>query len=79
MSFKISTVIHSINISVQQDIASDELCKSVKHIQLHRVQNLLQLAVQTSTLASDAHREGLTCTLETHNLIQHLHLIQVSE
>ena len=59
------------------DMAEDELRGEVKDVSLHRIQNLLQLAIQTSTLANDPHREDLSCSLASHNLIQHLHLIQV--
>lgn len=59
------------------DTAEEELRKEVKDISLSRVQALLQLAVQTSTLAHDLNREELSCSLASHNLIQHLHLIQV--
>ena len=58
------------------DIAEDELRKDVREVSLSRVQGLLQLAIQTSTLATDPNREDLTCSLAQHNLIQHLHLIQ---
>lgn len=58
------------------DIAEDELRKDVREVSVLRVQGLLQLAIQTSTLASDPNREDLTCSLAAHNLIQHLHLIQ---
>ena len=58
------------------DIAEDELRKDVRDVSLSRVQGLLQLAIQTSTLATDPNREDLTCSLAQHNLIQHLHLIQ---
>lgn len=58
------------------DTAEDELRREVKEITLSRIQNLLQLAVQTSTLAQDPHREDISCSLASHNLIQHLHLIQ---
>jgi hypothetical protein len=58
------------------DIAEDELRKDVREVSVARVQGLLQLAIQTSTLASDPNREDLTCSLAAHNLIQHLHLIQ---
>lgn len=60
------------------DTAEEDLRREVKEIAISRVQNLLQLAVQTSTLATDAHREDLSCTLASHNLIQHLHLIQMA-
>ena len=58
------------------DTADEELRRDVADVALPRVQALLQLAVNTSTLATDPHREGLSCSLATHNLIQHLHLIQ---
>ena len=58
------------------DIAEDELRKDVREVSVSRVQGLLQLAIQTSTLATDPNREDLTCALASHNLIQHLHLIQ---
>jgi Gamma tubulin complex component C-terminal len=59
------------------DVAEEELRKDVKDVSVSRVQGLLQLAIQTSTLASDPNRDDLTCSLASHNLIQHLHLIQV--
>eukprot|EP01038_Epipyxis_sp_PR26KG_P006038 gene6038-8313_t len=58
------------------DTAEEDLRKEVKDVTLSRIQSLLQLAVQTSTLANDPHKEDLTCLLASHNLIQHLHLIQ---
>lgn len=60
------------------DTAEEELRRDVKDVALSRVQGLLQMAVQTSTLFNDPHKEDLTCSLASHNLIQHLHLIQVS-
>lgn len=59
------------------DTAEEELRRDVKDVALSRVQGLLQMAVQTSTLVNDPHKEDLTCSLASHNLIQHLHLIQV--
>ena len=59
------------------DTAEEELRREVKDVALGRIQGLLQMAVQTSTVASDPHREQLTCSLASHNLIQHLQLIQV--
>lgn len=59
------------------DTAEDELRKEVREVSLPRIQALLQLAVQTSTLTTDAHKEDLSCSLASHNLIQHLNLIQV--
>ena len=61
------------------DTAEDELRVEVKDITVSRIQNLLQLAIQTSTLAHDVHREDISCSLASHNLIQHLHLIQVNK
>ena len=58
------------------DTAEFELRKEAKDISVTRIQTLLQLAIQTSTIASDFHREDLSCSLASHNLIQHLHLIQ---
>lgn len=43
------------------DTAEDELRREVRDVALTRIQNLLQLAVQTSTLASDLHREVCYC------------------
>jgi len=59
------------------DTAEEELRREAKDVVLSRVQVLLQSAVQTSTLVNDPHKEDLTCSLASHNLIQHLHLIQV--
>ena len=58
------------------DTAADELRKEAREISVQRLQGLLQLAVQTSTLSIDPNREDLSCTLAPHNLIQQLHLIQ---
>lgn len=60
------------------DAAEEELRKEVKDVHLGRVLGLLQMAVQTSTLVNDPHKEELSCSLASHNLIQHLQLIQVS-
>lgn len=60
------------------DSAEMELRREVKEVALSRLQGLLQMAVLTSTLVNDLHKEELSCTLASHNLIQHLHLIQVS-
>ena len=60
------------------DTAEEELRREAKDVVLSRVQGLLQSAVQTSTLVNDPHKEDLTCSLASHNLIQHLHLIQVT-
>ena len=59
------------------DTAEEKLRREVKDVHLGRVQGLLQMAVQTSTLVNDPHKEDLSCSLASHNLIQHLHLIQV--
>ena len=58
------------------DIAEGELRREVQDVSLLRIQGLLQLAVTTSTLASDPHREKLSCALEQHNLIQHLYAVE---
>ncbi len=60
------------------DTAEEELRREVKDIPISRVKALLTMAVQSSTLATDPHREELTCSLASHNLIQHLHLIQMA-
>mmetsp|Transcript_109 Transcript_109/g.209 ORF Transcript_109/g.209 Transcript_109/m.209 type:complete len:347 (-) Transcript_109:98-1138(-) len=60
------------------DTAASELGKEAKSVALSRIRSLLQLAVHTSTLASDPNREELSCSLASHNLIQHLHLIQAA-
>ena len=60
------------------DTAASELCKDVKDVALSRVRSLLQLAVHTSTLSADPNKEELSCSLASHNLIQHLHLIQTA-
>lgn len=60
------------------DIAEEELSKDVQDISLLHLQQLLMLSVQTSTLSNDEHKEDLFCSLASHNLIQHLHLIQVN-
>jgi gamma-tubulin complex component 2 len=61
------------------DSAEEELRRDVRDVVLTRVQGLLQIALQTSTLLHDPHKEELSCTLASHNLIQHLHLIQVRD
>ena len=58
------------------DIAEGELRREAKDIAETRIHSLLQLAIHTSTLANDPHKEELSCSLANHNLIQHLHLIQ---
>ena len=60
------------------DTAEEELRREVRDVALPRIQGLLQLAVLTSTLASDPNKDELSCTLASHNLIQHLHLIQTA-
>jgi gamma-tubulin complex component 2 len=59
------------------DIAEEDLRKEVKDITLVRLNHLLQLAISSSTLGNDNNKEELSCNLASHNLIQHLHLIQV--
>lgn len=60
------------------DIAEAELRKDVKDILLSKLQYLLLHAIQSSTLSSDEHKDRLSCSLASHNLIQHLHLIQIA-
>lgn len=60
------------------DITEDELRKDVKEISLQRIQNLLLLSLHTSTLSNDPNKEELSCIFASHNLIQHLHLIQTA-
>lgn len=60
------------------DITEDELRKDVKEISLQRIQNLLLLSLHTSTLSNDPNKEELSCMFASHNLIQHLHLIQTA-
>ena len=58
------------------DIAGEDLRRDVKNVNIARIQNLLQTALTTSTLASDTNKDLLTCSLAKTNLIQHLYLIQ---
>jgi gamma-tubulin complex component 2 len=58
------------------DTAEGELRREAKDISISRIHHLLQLAIQTSTVQTDPHRDDLSCSLASHNLIQHLHLIQ---
>jgi gamma-tubulin complex component 2 len=44
------------------DIAEGELRREAKDISVSRINSLLQLAIQTSTLASDPHKEELSCS-----------------
>lgn len=60
------------------DLTEDELRRDVKEISLERIQNLLLLSLHTSTLANDPNKEELSCIFASHNLIQHLHLIQTA-
>ncbi len=69
---------HGDFFSQFMDTAEEELRKEVSEVVLGRIQSLLHQAVQTSTLSADPNRDDLTCSLAQHNLIQHLHLIQVS-
>lgn len=61
------------------DSAEDELRKEVGDVSIARIQSLLQLAVQSSStaLTFELHADELSCSLASHNLIQHLYLIQV--
>eukprot|EP01033_Poteriospumella_lacustris_P010690 gene10690-7612_t len=60
------------------DMAETELRREVSDITLSRLRHLLSMAIQTSTVAQDAHRDALSCSLAPHNLIQHLNLIQMA-
>lgn len=60
------------------DIAGRELRQEAQLLTVSRVQLLLQGAVQTSSLATDPHRDDFECTLASLNLIQHLHKIQTA-
>lgn len=60
------------------DTAGEELRRDVSRIAVHRIQSLLQSALSSSTLHNDTHRDALTCSLASTNLIQHLHLIQTA-
>jgi gamma-tubulin complex component 2 len=60
------------------DIAEGELRQEAQALTLSRVQTLLQGAVQSSSLVVDAHKDDFECILASHNLIQHLHLIQTA-
>lgn len=60
------------------DTAEEELRREARDVALPRIQGLLQLAIHTSTLATDPNKDELSCTLASHNLIQHLHLIQTA-
>jgi gamma-tubulin complex component 2 len=60
------------------DMAEVELRQEAQALTLPRVQTLLQGAVQSSSLVSDAHKDEFECILASHNLIQHLHLIQTA-
>jgi gamma-tubulin complex component 2 len=60
------------------DTAEEELRREAKDVALPRIQGLLHLAVHTSTLSTDPNKDELSCTLAAHNLIQHLHLIQMA-
>eukprot|EP01035_Chromulina_nebulosa_P022364 gene22364-28958_t len=58
------------------DTSEKDLMQDVKDILLAKIHNQLQLAILTSTIGSDHNKDELTCSFATHNLIQHLHLIQ---
>jgi gamma-tubulin complex component 2 len=60
------------------DMAEKELRQEAQLLTVGSVQLLLQGAVNTSSLASDPHRDDFECTLASLNLIQHLHKIQTA-
>mmetsp|Transcript_6119 Transcript_6119/g.9233 ORF Transcript_6119/g.9233 Transcript_6119/m.9233 type:complete len:1075 (-) Transcript_6119:183-3407(-) len=60
------------------DTAEEELRREAKDVALPRIQSLLHLAIHTSTLANDPNKDDVSCILASHNLIQHLHLIQTA-
>ena len=60
------------------DTAGVELRRDVKDIAVHRIQTLLQSALASSTLHNDPHKDALSCSLASTNLIQHLHMIQTA-
>lgn len=60
------------------DAAGAELTREVKHIAVNRIQSLLQMSIASCTLSLDVHRDDFSCTFASHNLIQHLHLIQTA-
>ena len=60
------------------DTAEEELRKEAKEISIQRIQSLLLLSIHTSTISNDLNKDELGCILASHNLIQHLHLIQTA-
>ena len=57
------------------DIAHDELCKSMYHIQRNKLQSLLSLALKSSRAAHDPHHDLVTCYLQPHSLVQKIEAI----
>ena len=60
------------------DMAEHELRQEAQVLTVPRVQGLLQGAVISSSLGTDPHKDDFECVLASHNLIQHLHLIQTA-
>lgn len=68
------------------DLAEEELRKETRDISLSRLQHLLNSAIASSSMSSaslmngnsagEEYKDRLKCSLASHNLIQHLHLIQ---
>eukprot|EP00850_Spirogloea_muscicola_P016101 SM000128S26234 [mRNA] locus=s128:271242:277468:- [translate_table: standard] len=55
------------------DTAKEELLKRPKLIHLTTLQALLELAVKSSSLASDPYHEDVTCCMDTVSLVNQLH------
>eukprot|EP00850_Spirogloea_muscicola_P003765 SM000015S01265 [mRNA] locus=s15:940879:947096:+ [translate_table: standard] len=55
------------------DTAKEELLKRPKLIHLTTLQALLELAVKSSSLASDPYHEDVTCSMDTVSLVNQLH------
>eukprot|EP00850_Spirogloea_muscicola_P019044 SM000182S03934 [mRNA] locus=s182:96545:102744:+ [translate_table: standard] len=55
------------------DTAKEELLKRPKLIHLTTLQALLELAVKSSSLASDPYHEDITCCMDTVSLVNQLH------
>ena len=58
------------------DIAAADLAKDVSQVKLSRLEHALHLAISTSTLASDPHRDRIECSLMSTSLIQQIESIR---
>ena len=58
------------------DIAAEDLAKDVSQVKLSRLEHALHLAISTSTLASDPHRDRIECSLMSTSLIQQIDSIR---